>query len=1114
MEESLDRVLQVGFCLVPYQDLSDIIDPDVMLFGTTKDEQVFSLQETTDFLKSQYEQMEGITPSIHRNRLYDRLFDDQDSAIIAEEYTLNLKSDESVNSIHIRASSVWHYSDDRWIMTHWHASSPVDTENDHWHQEEWKREKEKLQKLVDQQTADLKRHIRELEIESALERVRARSMGMQSSDELHQVINIVSEQLTALDIEFDTANFIEINEDGSWEIWIAVEGQHYAPKIHVPYYDCTMMNEMVNAMKKGVDLFQNVFSREEKNDFFTHFFTNTVAGKIAEERKQYVFDGETNTVSIFATKSPALGISKYTPDPFTDEENEIFRRFANVFEQAYTRFLDLQKAEEQAREKEIEAALERVRAKGMAMQSTNDIESATAVVFNELSRLGIEFERCGICLMNETPIAELWSTTLSQVKNEVVDIVTGKLDFRIHPLTQQSYNDWKENKEYSSFKLVGDELKEYYSIIQKQPDYKFPEVIDYPDQQILHSFFFSAGTIFVYTQDVLTEITKDVFKRFTKVFEQTYTRFLDLKRAEEQAREAEIQLSLERVRARSMSMQQSDELHDVLSLLFEQFDVLGIKPANVFLSLFDKEDRTLTYRATGTGGSRTQGQQTVSLDSLDVWKQLFEKWKNDNSDSVEVIYYEKEILPTLFSLLDETFSSMPEDERLTIDQFPEGGYTAHGYTPFGYIGFNHERPPTEEEKEILTKFASEFSRVYQRFLDIQKAEERARESQIETALERVRARTMAMHNSSELSEVASVLFKEISLLTNTPDRFNIAIVNEEDRSFTVFLTDHSGHQINKQFTIKADSSPVIAEFYECWENNETVNIQDLHGEKLKNWIHYMGNVVGIPFNMDNVKEHRFISSVFFSHGFIGTTTHEVPGESTIAIVKRFASVFQQTYVRFLDLKKAEALALETARQASLDRIRAEIGYMRSSEDLQQITPIIWDELNTLKIPFIRCGVFLLDEENDLSHTYLSTSKGEPIAALHLPLEGISLVENLKEAWKKREIFTVHWDEDDFREWTQNLIDRGFISSKKKYEAGSAPTTLDLHFLPFKHGMLYIGNTEPLSDKHLDLGQSIASAFSVAYDRYEDFNNLEQAKKKIEEAFEELEAAQDQLVQQE
>ena len=62
----------------------------------------------------------------------------------------------------------------------------------------------------------------------------------------------------------------------------------------------------------------------------------------------------------------------------------------------------------------------------------------------------------------------------------------------------------------------------------------------------------------------------DVFKRFAKVFEQTYTRFLDLQTAEAQTRESQIQLALERVRARTMAMQRSDELSGAASLLFQQ----------------------------------------------------------------------------------------------------------------------------------------------------------------------------------------------------------------------------------------------------------------------------------------------------------------------------------------------------------------------------------------------------------------------------------------------------------------------------------------------------------------------------------------------------------------
>jgi hypothetical protein len=53
-------------------------------------------------------------------------------------------------------------------------------------------------------------------------------------------------------------------------------------------------------------------------------------------------------------------------------------------------------------------------------------------------------------------------------------------------------------------------------------------------------------------------------------------RFLDLQKAEAQAREAQIELALERVRARTMAMQKSDELAEAAQLLYHEFGTLGI----------------------------------------------------------------------------------------------------------------------------------------------------------------------------------------------------------------------------------------------------------------------------------------------------------------------------------------------------------------------------------------------------------------------------------------------------------------------------------------------------------------------------------------------------------
>jgi signal transduction histidine kinase len=90
-----------------------------------------------------------------------------------------------------------------------------------------------------------------------------------------------------------------------------------------------------------------------------------------------------------------------------------------------------------------------------------------------------------------------------------------------------------------------------------------------------------------------------------------------------------------------------------------------------------------------------------------------------------------------------------------------------------------------------------------------------------------------------------------------------------------------------------------------------------------------------------------------------------------------------------------------------------------------------------------------------------------------------------------------------------------IQDSRTYQGTAAPPeSLDLHFVPFTQGMLYVGDVSPLDENEIELVRAIAKAFAVAYARYEDFVKLEQAKAEIESAMSELKATQTQLVQQE
>jgi len=251
---------------------------------------------------------------------------------------------------------------------------------------------------------------------------------------------------------------------------------------------------------------------------------------------------------------------------------------------------------------------------------------------------------------------------------------------------------------------------------------------------------------------------------------------------------------------------------------------------------------------------------------------------------------------------------------------------------------------------------------------------------------------------------------------------------------------------------------------------------------------------------------------YFKEGGAYAWTDKELDEQDLQIFRRYTSVLSLTYRRYMDLKEAEVQAREAIKQSSLDRVRGKIASMRSPNDLDNITPLIWSELEILEVPFIRCGVFIIDESRSSVQAHLTTPDGKPIGALNLPSDANDLTYNTVEYWKKNKVYTHHWNKEDFINWMQSMIKLGQIQITEQYQGYTKPPeSLDLHFIPFKQGMLYVGNIEPLLPEEIELVETLAEAFSIAYARYEDFVHLEEAKNRIEKTLSELKSAQSQLI---
>ena len=227
-------------------------------------------------------------------------------------------------------------------------------------------------------------------------------------------------------------------------------------------------------------------------------------------------------------------IGNFAMKPLSDEQNAIVIRFANVFEQSYTRFLDLKKAEAQAKEANIEAALEKVRSRTLAMQKSDELAGTSAVLFQQLIQLGIEPNRLYISIIqNDAGDSEFWIT--DEDGSKVSFAYTANLNDNYS--FQKMLDGWKKQKKSLIIDMHGKELDDYFHHLNSL-DVPFKGGLS-QKRRVQYIAYFSKGFIGMASPDEQPEETMQLLERFAAVFNLTFTRFNDLKVAEAHALQAE-----------------------------------------------------------------------------------------------------------------------------------------------------------------------------------------------------------------------------------------------------------------------------------------------------------------------------------------------------------------------------------------------------------------------------------------------------------------------------------------------------------------------------------------------------------------------------------------------
>jgi len=902
---------------LPLERMPEFISDEVMGYGTTIHEKLFGIEALADLIMTQRDQGQGLDMSWDIQPVHRWYASHEDQAVFVDEVKIRMKPADQEIELNVRLSLVFEYMDGAWKIVHWHGSKPEYDEggNDTWHIGEWKQKNEELQRLVDKKTIDLESKNRELEIEAALERVRAKSMVMQKSEELSETASLLFKELQLIEKIPDRLGIVNYDEENQvFQNWVTDQNGMQVTNAHNSSIDePTTFNKIFRAWENNKDSLIIELTGDELEEWLLY---------VKKSMKLHIDESQIRDRRIHYIAFYSYGFLMCTfHEPSKSNFINLLIRFAKVFEQTYTRFLDLKQAEDQAREAKIEAALERVRAKTMAMHNSQDVGDTVVTLFQEVIKLGLDKSiRCGIGILEDTEHMETWSAT-SHPDGEV-DLKMGLLNMTIHPMLVGLKKAWKSGKTNYRYDYIGEDVYRYYEALNNEPEYPFYIDLDtLPENEYHRSFIYSEGILFSFAPNPISDEAAMVLDRFARVFGQTYRRYRDLLKAEAQAREA----------------------------------------------------------------------------------------------------------------------------------------------------------------------------------------------QIEAALERVRSKAMAMHSSEDLAETVDTFFSELRALNVTPHRCGMGIIDPESRTVNIQSTTSTQSNEIKTVTgqLKLSGHPVLDSIFENWKLQKEYH-PVLHGNEISEYYKVMNPQVSFPdFAEDEVQYGYYF---YFKEGGAYAWTDKELDEQDLQIFRRYTSVLSLTYRRYMDLKEAEVQAREAIKQSSLDRVRGKIASMRSPNDLDNITPLIWSELEILEVPFIRCGVFIIDESRSSVQAHLTTPDGKPIGALNLPSDANDLTYNTVEYWKKNKVYTHHWNKEDFINWMQSMIKLGQIQTTEQYQGYTKPPeSLDLHFIPFKQGMLYVGNIEPLLPEEIELVETLAEAFSIAYARYEDFVHLEEAKNRIEKTLSELKSAQSQLI---
>jgi hypothetical protein len=745
----------------------------------------------------------------------------------------------------------------------------------------------------------------------------------------------------------------------------------------------------------------------------------------------------------------------------------------------------------------IQSALEHVRTVAMKMNRPADMLTICKTISQQLAKLGVK------------EIRNVQTAVIRKEKGTYINyefyakhnkLLTTEVSYTDHAMTKAFINKMLDGpNEFFTRSLKGKKVQEWYAF-QKKSTKQFPDHYLLKATS-LHYYWYSLGPIAlgVSTYEPLSKEEQELIVRFRNVFELSYRRFLDIEKATAQAREAQIEAALERVRAAAMAMRNSTELSNIIYKLYGELTKLDAKLDRCFIMIVNPENKGITWWLAGKEGLLAENgffiqanQHPTHVMYLDNWKKRKKKWQY-KFEGKEKKDWDK------FGFSKTELSRLPEFIKKDMAAVKKV-YLSGSSDQFGSLVTGSLEPLPDEQQEIISRFTIAFNQAYIRFLDLQKAEAQARENQIQLALERVRARTMAMQKSEELPETSHILFEQMKELGEPVEQLTIGIVNEEHKVIEISAT-LLGDTLKKIYNHSIEEPYMMAKVYKAWKKQQKTLVVELKGNELNAYNRYRNELTNSKMFPTNVgkEQQRIVYAAFFSKGMLALGSNEPRPPQSLQLLERFASVFDLTYTRFLDLQKAEAQAREAQIEAALERVRSSAMAMHSSEGILEVTQVLREQVALLgekELESILVHIYH-EDTNQFEAWYSYRHPDNPDEQIINGRQLFGWSDTARARKDKEQYFlgasdyTIVADYNMLKEWYEYLF--GIIPEVVEVNPEGTPLIPDVlyyNYSKFSGGaLLLITNSEASAHSKYLLNRA-ASVFNLTYSRFLDLQKAE------------------------